>query len=282
MDAQDGDLGCVEQRSRKQPAEAARIGDRERPAPQVRRRQRPGAGPDEPFDLDRELLPDGAGRMSSEEAIVWWARVDGARADRFEALLSPDERARASAFRFERDRLRFVIARGLLHTLLGAQLGVDPQRVEVALGGHGKPRLTDDDAGLRFNVSHSHGVVALAFCERREIGVDVERVRPDLVVDEIARRYLPPRAVQEIERHSEEERVGEFFRAWVRLEAYVKGRGGGLGLLNERREPEGWSIADLDLLDGYAAAIAIEGDAPARVSTRQVRLEALGSPSGRP
>ncbi|MDX6669358.1 MAG: 4-phosphopantetheinyl transferase [Solirubrobacteraceae bacterium] len=213
--------------------------------------------------------------MSGEEATVWWARVDGARAERFEAVLSPDEHARAAAFRFERDRLRFVIARGLLHTLLGNYLGADPKRIELAYGTHGKPRLADDDAVLRFNLSRSNGVVALAFCERRKIGVDVERVRADLFMDEIVHRYLPPRTVREIERRSGEERVAEFFRAWVRLEAYVKGHGGGLGLLREIAEPEGWSIVDLNLLDGYAAAVAIEGGAPARVSTREVRLETL-------
>jgi hypothetical protein len=51
----------------------------------------------------------------------------------------------------------------------------------------------------------------------------------------------------------------------VRQEAYAKGRGVGIELIGEK--PEGWSIADLELLDGYAAAVAVEGPAVQVTST---------------
>ena len=193
-------------------------------------------------------------------AAVRWGHLDEHDPKRLEALLSPGERSRAAKFRFERDRSRFVAARGLLRTLLGERLGVRPKEIEFAYGANGKPRLADD-TGLRFNLSHSQGLVALAFCEGREVGVDVEAQRDKLFTEGIARRYLPPGVAMEIDRRAGAERTREFFRAWVRQEAYAKGRGAGLELIGQSPDPEEWTILDLDLSRGYAGALAIEGGA---------------------
>jgi 4'-phosphopantetheinyl transferase len=204
--------------------------------------------------------------MRRDVATVKWGELDDRDVRRFEALLARDERSRAAAFRFPRERSRFVAARGLLRTVLGERLGVDPKRVEFLYGEHGKPRLAED-TGLRFNLSHSDGIVALVLCEGREVGIDVEARRDDLFTEGIARRYLPAPVAMEIERRAGAERAEEFFRAWVRQEAYAKGRGAGLDLIGE--SPRGWSIADLDLADGFAAAVAIEG-APVQVSASSI------------
>jgi 4'-phosphopantetheinyl transferase len=197
---------------------------------------------------------------------VRWGWLDGHDADVFEPVLSPDERDRAASFRFARDRSRYVVARGLLRTLLGERLGIEPELVEFAHGEHGKPRLAED-TGLRFNLSHSKGLMALALSEGREVGVDVEAKRDELFTIGIARRYLPAPAADEIGRRTGTERTAEFFRAWVRQEAYAKGRGAGLELIGE--SPRGWSIADLDLAGGFAAAVAIEG-APVQVDASSI------------
>ncbi len=142
---------------------------------------------------------------------------------------------------------------------------MDPRRVELILGERGKPRLADDSTDLRFSVSHSGDLVALAFCSGREVGVDVEARRNDLCSEEIARRYLPARVAKEIERRAGAERMAEFFRAWVRQEAYAKARGVGLELIGESPSAH-WLITDLDLADGYSAAVAVEGPTPVQVA----------------
>ena len=195
--------------------------------------------------------------MTGAGVTIRLAHLDEHGGDRFESLLSPDERARAAAFRFDRDRRRYVVARGLLRTLLGERLGDDPGRVNFAYGERGKPRLAHE-TGLRFNLSHSHGVVAIALCEGREVGIDVEAWRDGLRLEGIARRFLPPDAVREIEGRTGEDRSREFFRAWVRQEAFAKASGAGLERIGERPDPERWSTLDLNLVDGYAAALAVE------------------------
>jgi 4'-phosphopantetheinyl transferase len=189
---------------------------------------------------------------------VRWGRVARRDPDRFLRLLSPDERGRAGSFRFAGDRSQYVIARGLLRTLLGERLGVDPERIEFAYGEHGKPELARE-TGLRFNLSHSGGMFALALSEGGRVGVDVEAVREDLFAEGIARRYLPATVAEGIERRAGTERVREFFRAWVRQEAYAKARGGGLALMGESPDPGTWSVMDLDSPHGFASALALEG-----------------------
>lgn len=202
----------------------------------------------------------------TQTATVRWAVLDDRDPDSYEALLSTDERDRAALL--HRGRARFIVARGLLRTLLGEFLHADPAAVEFAYGERGKPRLAGAGTDLRFNLSHSEDLVALAFCRDREIGIDVEVVRADRSVEGIARRYLPPDTVSEIEGYPEAQRTEAFYRAWVRQEAYAKGRGAGLELIGE--SPEGWWIADLNLIGGYAAALAVEGTAPVRVATSPI------------
>ena len=43
---------------------------------------------------------------------------------------------------------------------------------------------------LRFNLAHADGLALLAVTRGREIGVDLERVRPDLATEEIAHRFF--------------------------------------------------------------------------------------------
>ena len=160
---------------------------------------------------------------------------------------------------------------------LGDLLRTSPGEVPLAVGPDGKPELRSAQAmpDLRFNVAHSdrRGLVAVAF--GREVGVDVERVREDLDLESIARRAMSPREREAWMQLHPSQRVEAFFAAWARKEAYVKGRGGGLGLGMERVEPAArtggrwhldpdsdapaWSVADVDAGPGYAAAVAAEG-----------------------
>ncbi len=67
-----------------------------------------------------------------------------------------------------------------------------------------------------------------AVAREQRIGVDLERVRPDLEFVAIARRALGDEVADHLEAERDEERAGEFFRAWVREEARGKCRGTGL------------------------------------------------------
>jgi 4'-phosphopantetheinyl transferase len=154
--------------------------------------------------------------------------IDVARA--MAPLLSHVEQERASQFALERDRSRFVIARGRLRQLLGVRLNVAPRSVQLVYGPRGKPALgpTFAGSGLRFNISRSADVAAYAFARGREIGVDVEHVRTIPDADDIVAHMFSPRENVAYFALSPRDRTLAFFNGWTRKEAFIKALGDGL------------------------------------------------------
>jgi 4'-phosphopantetheinyl transferase len=135
---------------------------------------------------------------------------------------------------------------------------------------------------LRFNLAHSGDRVLVAVAWRREVGVDVERLRADLRFDGVARRFFSCAEHAALAQWHGDERVTAFYRCWCRKEAYVKARGDGLmlpldsfdvavgragaetaSLLLATRphagEAAAWDLRAVDVGDGYVAALAVEG-----------------------
>ena len=145
-------------------------------------------------------------------------------------LLSGVERQRAHRFAFDRDRHRFMVARALLRRLLGARLGTRPEAVELEYGPQGKPVLARRlaSSGLRFNLSHCDDLAVYAFSPGREIGVDVEAVRPLRDADAIAARFFSASENRTYLSLDSRDRPLGFFHCWTRKEAFIKALGDGL------------------------------------------------------
>lgn len=233
-----------------------------------------------PSQLHPALLPN--------ETHVWRASLAAPAAD-VEALagtLSADEQARAQRLCFGRDQRRFVVGRGLLRTILGRYVHVDPAVLRFCYGSNGKPALAamPDGKQWQFNVSHSHGLMLVAVTRRRQIGVDIERVRAVTNMAQIAQRICSPRERAILAACPPNEKHAAFFRCWTGKEAYVKAVGDGLVQPldqvevvpaaegsrihvhnNERPQPDVcWSLQALDAAPGYMAALVAQGP-PARV-----------------
>jgi 4'-phosphopantetheinyl transferase len=213
-----------------------------------------------------------------DEVHVWHAALDCEEKvlGRLESRLSQEENARADRFHFVNDRNRFVVARGLLRELLGKYLHQAPTGLEFSYGEHGKPSLSGGNAssGLCFNLSHSAGLVVYAIARERDLGIDVEHVRPESAGEDIAKRYFSPREVSDLRRLPPEERVEGFFHCWTRKEAYLKATGMGLqipldsfavSLFPEKPaqflggvEPR-WHLAAYHPAEGYVAAVVYDG-----------------------
>jgi 4'-phosphopantetheinyl transferase len=216
------------------------------------------------------------------EVHVWRACLDlPARCvDDLEQTLNEEERARARRFSFEDGRRRFVVCRGLLRKLLGGYTGLAPERVEFSYGLHGKPALGQQRGPrtLRFNVSHSKDLALYAITAGREVGVDVECIRPDLASLEVAERFFSRGEVAALRASPPRDRARAFFECWTRKEAYIKARGEGLSLplhyfqvsigpgaaalLDVTDDPEEvsrWTLHALDPGEGFTAALAAEG-----------------------
>jgi 4'-phosphopantetheinyl transferase len=220
-------------------------------------------------------------RLGPGDVDVWRAEI-GLAADRLavlDSLLTEDERQKACAFRLAADRVRFVVGRGVLRTVLGDYLGEPPAALGFVSGEHGKPALVRSPAepGLQFNVSHSEGLVLVAVADGVDVGVDVQWVRPDFDWERIAARFFSSGEVAALRALPGELARDAFFACWTHKEAYVKARGEGLQRSFDRftvlvtpgvpavalRADDDpavaarWSLHTLEVGEGYAAALAV-------------------------
>jgi 4'-phosphopantetheinyl transferase len=148
------------------------------------------------------------------------------------ALLSPEERDRMARLVFERDRRRFLLTRALVRTMLSRYAGVAPAEWTFIANVHGRPEILDrpqDVPDLRFNLSHTEGLIACAVTIGREVGVDVEHIQRRLTRD-VAGRFFAPSEVNHLKALAEDEQARAFFDYWTLKEAYIKARGFGLAL----------------------------------------------------
>ena len=192
---------------------------------------------------------------------------------RLYATLTGDERDRSARFRFDGDRQRFVVARGVLRDLLARYLKTEPARVGFVYNVFGKPAL-DPHLGseVTFNLSHSGRLALIAIARAVNVGVDVEYIKwqPDCL--EVARQLFPATEVEYLSGLPSHLQGEAFFSCWTQREAYVKASGAGLSMplngisLAEARIPNSkfqiancWSVYTFRPAPDYAGALAIEG-----------------------
>ncbi len=179
------------------------------------------------------------------------------------AFLCGSERARADQFAFEKDRVMYTITRGVLRTVLGQYLHASPAALTITPNAFGKPEVARDQnpGHLTFNVSHSGDYALLAFAAQTPLGVDIEEIRPKDRTTDLSKAVLSPNELAQFRQLGQADRQRAFFRAWTRKEAFVKGVGEGLSIPLATVDAEGapgWSIRDLDVDSGYAAAAAVQ------------------------
>lgn len=226
------------------------------------------------------LVPPRSLTLSGGELHIW--RADMASFATHEkmliSVLAEAELERANSYRQEQDRKRSMLARAALRDILGRYMDVDPRGFRFSVAGRGKPVL-DPDAHARaprFSVSHSGNIVLFAFSLEHDTGVDVEAVRHNLDVVQIARRFFAPSEVGELLGLPAISRETAFFTGWTRKEAYLKARAEGIAyglnrfavtlapgeparLISDERYPEevaSWRLHEIPLGSDYAATAA--------------------------
>jgi 4'-phosphopantetheinyl transferase len=218
------------------------------------------------------------------ELHVWqadagsYARHEAALKD----LISPVEADKANRYRQSSHRNRSMFARAVLRDILGRYTGSDPRTLRFCVTSSGKPLLDPEvhaDAP-QFSLSHSGDLVLLAFARRHAVGVDVEAIRDDIDVMEIARQFFAPGEASDLLTLPAESRPSSFFAAWTRKEAYLKARGEGIGsglnrfavsvlpgvparLVSDERSPQdvgAWRLSTVPIGSGSSASIAVRCD----------------------
>ncbi|MDX1365024.1 MAG: 4'-phosphopantetheinyl transferase superfamily protein [Arenibacter latericius] len=141
--------------------------------------------------------------------------------------LTSDEKLRAGQFKFQTDQNRFIIARWLLRSLLSNYLEIDFGEVVFEYGEYGKP-FFNTNQNIKFNLSHSGDMIVFGFVKNFDIGVDVEVLKMDFDVMDIALKFFSKKEVGMLQSLPEQRREVAFYRCWTRKEAIIKAYGSGL------------------------------------------------------
>ena len=243
--------------------------------------------------------------LADDEIHVWFVRperaADAALTQAYYALLSADERERHRRFHFDRDRHMFLVARALVRTTLSRYAAVAPGAWTFREGPHGRPEI-DSPAGLlplRFNLSHTRGLAAVAVALGVDVGIDVENTQPRDTSSAIARRFFAPPEVRYFESVPPDRQPRVFLEFWTLKEAYIKATGQGLsaGLSSfamdlgdppmvsftngNNTTAADWHFCHLPLTDSHVTSLAVfrPGAAPKVVVRETVPLSAVTTPS---
>jgi 4'-phosphopantetheinyl transferase len=187
-------------------------------------------------------MPDHSRLTISAQNIDIWLSfyqdiVDAHLLSNLRTLLSDAERRQEKRFYFADDRKRYLVTRAMVRTVLSRYAAVAPADWAFWTSAYGRPEIAnryERAAGLCFNVSHTHGLIALAVSQHRALGVDVENLLARQMSTGIADRFFSPTEVAELASVPHERRQDRFFEYWTLKESYIKARGMGLSIPLDR------------------------------------------------
>ena len=171
-----------------------------------------------------------------DEIHLWFAFPpeirDEALLARYHGFLNPEEAHQQQRFHFERHRHQYLITRAVIRSLLSRyHPSVAPAEWCFEKNQYGRPHLDPKHhSPLRFNISHTEGLIACALVLDREIGVDVENLSRGGDLVDIADRFFSPAEVADLHRVPAEGQSDRFFDYWTLKESYIKARGMGLSI----------------------------------------------------
>jgi len=91
----------------------------------------------------------------------------------------------------------------MVRSVLSRYLEAAPKAIRFRRDAHGRPFVDEPPVPVDFNLSHTRKLVMLAVrlapSAGARVGVDVERMRPGIAWERIARRFFSPREAASLE-----------------------------------------------------------------------------------
>jgi len=210
--------------------------------------------------------------LAPDAVHVWTAPLNVGEHEMDEMLnrLSPSERKRVGALLEERAVRQYVISRAMQRQLLAGYVGGHPSEISFGVIAMGKPTLSrPNDIGLAFNTTHSGNLVIIAVTAKRDVGVDVEQVRPVRRALKVARRCYSPEEYELLASLPPEKLDRAFLSIWVKREGTAKARGDSVwrglaswknGALENTPGRLDYRVEYLDLGPEFVGVVVARGD----------------------
>ncbi len=215
---------------------------------------------------------------------VYWTDISASATApaNLDSILSEDELKKASGILSEGAKNRFLQARILRRRVISSYGGGRPSEVVFDYGINGKPKIktSSSKSDISFNVSHSHNLIVCAVTCKRDLGVDVEHIKPRKNLIQIAERFFSEDEAADLKLIKPDAVTDVFFKIWTRKEAYLKAKGKGLAGIEDAKKLvfssksaefydslRQWFYREIDLpLKGYSGCVVASGKAcPVRV-----------------
>lgn len=220
-------------------------------------------------------------QINDAQVDLWIAPLDIPRDSLSElrALLAADEQSRAARFHFEKDRNRFIAARGYLRLLLADYTKQPASQLHFTYGPYGKPALSDLSGNTMpcFNLAYAEGLALFGVITGHDIGVDLEYIRPLPDILKMAHSYFSPGEIRALQALPREQQAEGFFNCWTRKEAFIKAAGQGMAIPLDQfevslapgepatlrhvawdsSETTRWHLHNPTVTPGYVAAVVI-------------------------
>ncbi|MFF0204865.1 4'-phosphopantetheinyl transferase family protein [Streptomyces sp. NPDC005017] len=152
-------------------------------------------------------------------------------------LLGEQERVRMERMLMPRRRRQFLAGRLLCRRALSARTGHPVDGWEFPVNEFGRPEPSPGWYGVRFNLSHTDGLVVCVVTDGAACGVDVEGPLSQESAAHVS-RFFSPSERSELAALPTAERARRTTELWALKEAYLKGLG-----IGGRRDFDGFSFA---------------------------------------
>lgn len=216
--------------------------------------------------------------LPENESHIWYFDIENVskEIEFYTSFLVSDEVAKANKFKFAKDRAVSILARAALRVLSGRYLNKSPKEIKINYGEYGKPYY-EFPTPIDFNLSHSGNYIAIAFARNSKVGVDIEKIKDDFDVVNIAENFFSSDEIQSLKEFSETNRPRAFYRCWTRKESFIKVKGSGLSFplasfttsLEEKypkllktewdpSEKEEWNLFSFEPSSGYIGALTVD------------------------
>ena len=241
-------------------------------------------------------FPDLLAPVSETTVHVRWLALDAVAPGAWPelaSLLDDAERGRAARFHFDHDRHAFIAAHALTRTMLSVGVPRPPADWRFTTGENGKPEIVSDPGvpPLRFNLSHTRGLVAVALTLTHDVGIDVEALDPKRIGLDLAERFFAPAEVALLRATPQQDLTETLFAIWTLKEACIKATGQGLSLpldaFSLRLDPLAvdfsettgetaahWLLRRLSPTASHTLALALRHPAPATVGIGAAEITA--------
>lgn len=168
-------------------------------------------------------------KLSNNDLILIKAYTDKLLEEKLLSYLTEDEIIKSKDYKSEIAKINYIASRAILNLVLKCLLEKGINDLIVKRDKNNKPYL-ENTLGLKFNISHTEGLVLLAF-SKREVGIDVEKINFKFEFKDILENCFTRDEIINIDNN-----IISFYRYWTAKEAYLKCDG--IGLIRNLKEIE--------------------------------------------